>query len=352
MVARFGGDEFVVLHDGLEKPEGAGILAQRIIDAIAAPYDLEGHHVVIGASAGIAVAPIDGTDPETLIRNSDIALYRAKSDHRGACRFFEAEMDVQLQQRHQLERDLRQAMEAGQFVLHYQTLVKAADEEVVALEALVRWTHPVRGMVPPSEFIPLAEEIGVIGPLGEWVIRQACADAATWPERITVAINLSPLQFKRPTLPLVIASALAASGLSASRLELEITETVLLADNEATMAMLHELRALGVKIALDDFGTGYSSLSYLRSFPFDKIKIDRSFVSELTRSKDCQAIIAAIAALGADLGMITTAEGVETAEQLHRLREQGCTQMQGFYFSRPRPAHELVGIFDRQLATA
>jgi EAL domain-containing protein (putative c-di-GMP-specific phosphodiesterase class I) len=261
-------------------------------------------------------------------------------------------MDVQLQQRHQLERDLRQAMETGQFVLHYQTLVGAADEEVVALEALVRWNHPTRGMVPPSEFIPLAEEIGVIGPLGEWVIRQACADAATWPEHITVAINLSPLQFKRPTLPLVIASALAASSLSASRLELEITETVLLADNEATMAMLHELRALGVKIALDDFGTGYSSLSYLRSFPFDKIKIDRSFVSELTRSKDCQAIIAAIASLGADLGMITTAEGVETAEQLHRLREHGCTQMQGFYFSRPRPVQELAGIFERERATA
>jgi diguanylate cyclase (GGDEF)-like protein len=351
LVARFGGDEFVILHDGLEKPEGAGILAQRIIDAVAAPFDLDGHHVVVGASVGIAVAPIDGADPEALIRNSDIALYRAKSDQRGACRFFEAEMDVQLQQRHQLESDLRQAMEAGQFALHYQTLVGAADEEIVALEALLRWRHPTRGMVPPSEFIPLAEEIGLIIPLGEWVIRQACADAATWPDHITVAINLSPIQFKRPTLPLVIASALAASGIAASRLELEITETVLLADNEATMAMLHELRALGARIALDDFGTGYSSLSYLRSFPFDKIKIDRSFVGELTRSKDCQAIIAAIAGLGASLGIATTAEGVETEEQLRQVREHGCTQMQGFYFSRPRPAHEVAGLFERALAS-
>jgi diguanylate cyclase (GGDEF)-like protein len=337
VVARLGGDEFVVIQSDLEKPEQAGALARRIVDAIAAPFDLDGHQVVVGVSVGVAVAPTDGGDRELLLRSADMALYRAKSDGRGACRFFEPAMDIRLQERRRLELDLRRALAVQEFTLHYQPLVEAASEKIVGFEALLRWNHPERGMIPPLDFIPLAEEIGLIVPLGEWVIRQACADARLWPDEIKIAVNLSPAQFRRQTLVHSVASALAASGLAPTRLELEITESVLLTENETTLSILHQLRSLGVRIVMDDFGTGYSSLSYLRSFPFDKIKIDRSFVGGLEATNDCAAIVKAIAGLGASLGIQTTAEGVETEEQIKHLREHGCTEFQGYYFGRPLP---------------
>ena len=339
-VARFGGDEFIVLQPGIEHPEQAGILAQRLIETVSEPYSLDGHQVVIGMSVGIAVALTDSDDPDTLIKNADMALYRAKTDGRGAYRYFESEMDARLQRRRVLELDLRKAFVAKEFELFYQPLVNLASNHVIGFEALLRWNHPQRGMISPAEFIPLAEEIGVIVPLGEWVIRQACMEAACWPGDLKIAVNLSPAQFRSRALVLNVISALGASGLPANRLELEITESVLLQDNEATLATLHQLKDLGVRIAMDDFGTGYSSLSYIRSFPFDKIKIDRSFVSDLSAS-DCLAIVRAVAGLGLSLGMVTTAEGVETEEQLQQVREQGCTEMQGYLFSPPRPAGEL-----------
>jgi diguanylate cyclase (GGDEF)-like protein len=346
-IARLGGDEFVILQSGLESVEQASALAELIIARIAEPFELDGHQVVVGASIGIAVAPNDGADAELLVRNADMALYRAKSDGRGTCRFFEPGMDAQLQERRRLELDLRRALANQEFVLFYQPLVDARSEEITGFEALVRWKHPERGIVAPSEFVPLAEEIGLIVPLGEWIIRQACSDAATWPKDIRVAVNLSPAQFKSPTLAYAVVAALESSRLLASRLELEITESVLLANSEATMAVLHQLRSLGVRIAMDDFGTGYSSLSYLRSFPFDKIKIDRSFVRELGEADDCVAIVGAVAGLGASLGMTTTAEGVETAEQLRKVREQGCVEVQGYYFSRPRPQADITELLGK-----
>jgi diguanylate cyclase (GGDEF)-like protein len=349
-VSRLGGDEFVILQVGLASVDQAGALAQRIIDRIAEPFELDGHQVVIGTSIGISVAPTDGHDPELLIRNADMALYRAKGDGRGMCRFFEAGMDAHLQERRRLELDMRRALSQHEFELFYQPLVDARTEQITGFEALLRWNHPELGLVLPSSFIPLAEEIGLIVPLGEWVIRQACLDAATWPKPVKVAVNLSPAQFKSQTLALAVVGALDASGLSPSRLELEITESVLLANNEATMATLHQLRSLGVRIAMDDFGTGYSSLSYLRSFPFDKIKIDRSFVHELGDADDCLAIVGAVAGLGASLGMITTAEGVETSDQLRKVREQGCVEVQGYYFSRPRPHAEILEMLHTSIA--
>jgi len=340
VVSRLGGDEFVVIQSNVETPEEAGVLARRIIDAIAEPFDVEGHRVVVGMSVGIAIAPTDGIDRELLLRSADMALYRAKSDGRSACRFFEPAMDIRLQERRRLELDLRRALVAHEFTLHYQPLVDAVTETIAGFEALLRWNHPETGMVSPLEFIPLAEEIGLIVPLGEWVLRKACADAMNWPSNIKIAVNLSPAQFKQETLAHTVASALATSGLAPARLELEITESVLLTNSETTMACLHHLRSLGVRIVMDDFGTGYSSLSYLRSFPFDKIKIDRSFVSELGATNDCAAIVKAIAGLGVSLGIETTAEGVETEEQLKGLRAHGCTELQGYYFSRPRPLSE------------
>jgi diguanylate cyclase (GGDEF)-like protein/PAS domain S-box-containing protein len=342
-VARLGGDEFTILQ-AIDRPEQAGTLARRVIEALREPFDIQGHQVVIGASVGVTCAPSDGLDADVLLKNADMALYLAKADGRGTCRFFEPAMDARLQERRTLELDLRRALTASEFELYYQPLVEAQSGRVIGFEALLRWNHPHRGLVPPADFIPLAEEIGLIIPLGEWVLREACREAAAWPGGVKVAVNLSPVQFRSPTLFHTVVSALGSSELSPHRLELEITESVLLHDSAATLALLHQMRGLGVRIAMDDFGTGYSSLSYLRSFPFDKIKIDRSFVRELGEKADCLAIVRAVAGLGASLGITTTAEGVETPEQLEQVRAQGCIEVQGYLFSRPRPADEVPGL--------
>jgi diguanylate cyclase (GGDEF)-like protein/PAS domain S-box-containing protein len=341
MVARLGGDEFAVIQLGA-KPTDASELASRIIEALSEPFELMGNQVIIGASIGIAIAPTDGREPDQLLRNSDMALYRAKGNGRGTYHFFQPEMDAEMQARHVLEVDLRKAMLAGEFELYYQPIVSVASGKIVGCEALIRWNHPQRGLVTPDDFIPIAEEIGLIAPLGEWVLRQACRDAAAWPGIQMVAVNLSAVQFRNQTLALNVASALNDSGLDPRRLVLEITETVLLQNNSAVLDTLHQIRDLGVKISMDDFGTGYSSLSYLRKFPFDKIKIDRSFIRELGKKDDCRAIIRAITRLASSLGMVTIAEGVETNEQLEILRIEGCTQVQGFLLSAPTSAREIV----------
>ena len=331
----------MVLQGELERPEAATLLARRLVDAVRAPFTLDDHHVNVGVSIGIAFCPNDGAAADEILKKADIALHRAKAEGRNTFRFFELAMDRPLQARRKLELEMRTALAAKAFRLHYQPLVDLETGAVTGFEALLRWTHPERGPLSPLDFIPVAEETGLIVPLGEWVIRQACQDAARWPDGIRVAVNLSALQFKDAALREVVVSALANAELPASRLELEITETVLLVDSETTLATLHQLRALGIRIALDDFGTGYSSLSYLRSFPFDKIKIDKSFIRDLTEVGDCKAIVKAVAGLGLALGMGTTAEGVETEEQLDHVREHGCTEVQGFLFSAPRPADEL-----------
>jgi diguanylate cyclase (GGDEF)-like protein len=344
-IARMGGDEFAIIQCALKQPADAASLAQRIIEVVGAPYEIDGHQVVAGTSVGIAIAPADGVVPDQLIRNADLALYRAKGEGRGAFRFFEPEMDARMRARRTMEYDLRKALIAGEFELYFQPQVNLERNEISGCEALIRWHHPEKGMVSPGEFIPLAEENGFIVPLGEWVIKQACAGAATWPEHVSVAVNLSPAQFKNAGLVQVVIGALAASGLSPQRLELEITETILLDDSSATLAILHQLRALGVRIAMDDFGTGYSSLSYLQSFPFDKIKIDRSFIKQVADRKNALNIVRAVTALAHGLGMETTAEGVESKEQLEAIKSEGCTEMQGFLFSRALPARELQQLF-------
>jgi len=342
-VARLGGDEFAIVQSQA-RPSDASELAAKVIETLLEPFEVHGHQVVIGTSIGIAMAPTDGSDPDQLLRNADMALYRAKANGRGNYHFFQSEMDAQMQERRRLELDLRKALHADEFELYYQPLVQIASGEVCGFEALIRWNHPERGIVGPDNFIPVAEEIGLIVPLGEWVLRRACKDAVTWPANITVAVNLSAAQFRNPMLALSVVSALGQSGLAASRLELEITESVLLQDDRAVLDTLHQIRELGVRICMDDFGTGYSSLSYLRSFPFGKIKIDRSFVSELGKENDCVAIIRAVTRLGASLGMITTGEGVETEQQLEILRAEGCVQAQGFLFSKPKPLSEIPAL--------
>jgi diguanylate cyclase (GGDEF)-like protein len=344
-IARMGGDEFAIVQVGPSQVADATSLAQRIIAAIGEPYDIDGHHVVVGTSVGIAIGPLDGLSPDELIRNADLALYRAKGDGRGIFRFFEPEMDAQMQARRALESDLRNALAAGQFELFYQPVVHLKSEEISGFEALIRWHHPEKGLISPGTFIPLAEEIGLIIPLGEWAIREACRTAARWPDNIKIAVNLSPAQFRSSGLLEVIVSALAASRLPADRLELEITETILLQDSETTLATLYRLRELGVRIAMDDFGTGYSSLSYLQSFPFDKIKIDRSFIKNIAESASSLNIVRAVAALASGLGVAATAEGVETTEQLETIRAEGCTEMQGFLMSKPLPAPEIERLF-------
>jgi diguanylate cyclase (GGDEF)-like protein len=346
-IARLGGDEFAIVQTVAEQPTGSTALAARLIEKLSQPFDVEGHQVVIGASIGIAVAPNDGEGPDCLLKNADMALYRAKGDGRGIHRYFEPEMDARMQARRTLELDLRKAYALGEFELFYQPLVRLDTNQVSGLEALLRWRHPQRGLVRPGEFIPLVEEIGLIGALGAWVLKQACHDAATWPGDLKVAVNLSPIQFKSGTLVLDVIAALGASGLSPGRLELEITEAVLLQDTEATIATLTNLRDLGVSISMDDFGTGYSSLGYLRKFPFDKIKIDGSFIHDLSERPESVAIVRAVAGLGSSLGISTTAEGVETEAQLERLREEGCTEVQGYLFSQPIPAHEVRLLLQR-----
>jgi diguanylate cyclase (GGDEF)-like protein len=346
-IARMGGDEFAVLQVALAQPADATVLALRIIEAVSEPYYIDGHQVVIGTSVGIAVGPTDGLTPDELLRNADLALYRAKGDGRGTYHFFEAAMDAQMQERRVLENDLRKALPAGEFELHYQPVVDLESDRISGFEALLRWRHPEKGLIAPGAFIPVAEEIGFIVPLGEWVIRQACRTAAGWPGQVRVSVNLSPLQFRSANLTDTIVDALAASGLPADRLELEITETVLLSDSEATLSTLYQLRALGVRIAMDDFGTGYSSLSYLQSFPFDKIKIDRSFVKDIADGVGSLNIVRAVTAMAAGLGMATTAEGVETSEQLELVRTEGCTEIQGYVFSKPVPAGEVADLLAR-----
>ncbi|APX88160.1 diguanylate cyclase [Methylorubrum extorquens] len=350
-VARIGGDEFVILQAGVREASDTQALARRIVDLVGRTYMVDGHLLTIGASVGVALAPNDGTDADTLLKNADLALYRAKLDGRATYRFFEPEMDARMQARRQLELDMRQALARREFYLHYQPQMQLDGNRLVGCEALIRWQHPTRGMVSPLDFIPLAEEIGLIVPIGEWVMRQACRDAVTWPGPISVAVNVSPAQFKSERLVEMVMSALSSSGLPATRLEVEITEGVLLQENDKTLQTLHRLRELGVRVSMDDFGTGYSSLSYLRSFPFDKIKIDRSFISDLSGKRDGEAIIRAIAGLGKSLGMTTVAEGVETADQMARIRAEGCTDVQGYLISKPVPAAEVLAFLSADCPT-
>ncbi len=351
-VARLGGDEFAVVQCGIVHGADASRLASRIVEAMAQPFDIQGQQVVAGASVGVALSPQDGLEPDELLQKADMALYRAKNDGRGGFHFFERAMDEVLQARRLLELDLRRALGAGEFILHYQPLYSLIEDRVTGCEALVRWIHPERGMISPAEFVPLAEEIGLIGALGDWVLREACHEAARWPGDIRLAVNLSPMQFRGRHLVESVVSCLAGSGLDPRRLELEITESVLLQDSAANLAVLHDLKSLGVRISMDDFGTGYSSLSYLRSFPFDKIKIDQTFVRDIIHDPDALAIIKAVTDLGASLGIVTTAEGVESVEQLDQLRRQGCQEIQGYVISRPVPADELAAFLGPVKAAA
>jgi diguanylate cyclase (GGDEF)-like protein len=347
-VARLGGDEFAVVQTAVKSPADVMDLVTRIYQAIRAPVECLGHQLVTDASIGIALAPQDGTDLDQLLKSADLAMYGAKSDGRRTYRFFERVMDARVRARRALELDLRQAIAGGQFEIVYQPVVNLRSGAVSGCEALLRWRHPERGMVSPAEFIPVAEDIGLISELGEWVLASACAEAASWPDHIRLAVNVSPVQFRNHTLALHVASALAASGLAANRLELEITEAVLIRDDETALAILHQLRAVGVRIALDDFGTGYSSLSYLQRFPFDKIKIDRCFVSELAEPDGSSSIVQAVVNIAAARNMTTTAEGVETEAQRDLLRALGCTEMQGFLFSKAVPAAELRRMLGRR----
>jgi diguanylate cyclase (GGDEF)-like protein len=343
MVARLGGDEFAVLV-GARDLAGIETLADSIVEALNKPFALDGHDVVIGCTIGIAVAPEHAHTAEKLLQYADLALYTAKSRGRNRWARFETGMDAAAQARRLLELDLRTSLGKDEMCLHYQPLVNVETGQVAGYEALLRWEHPTRGIVMPNEFVPIAEDTGMIVQLGEWVIRQALEEASHWPDHLGIAVNLSPAQMRSPSLISTIISALARSGVAPERLELEITESVLMHDSEANLDTLHKLRSLGVRIALDDFGTGYSSLNYLRSFPFDKIKIDRCFVSEIDTREDCRAIIRSVVALANSLGMITTAEGVEREAQMSQLREEGCVEVQGFLFSKAIPSGELTDL--------
>lgn len=337
VIGRMGSDEFgvAVAVAGVEQ---ADQLADRIAAAIAEPYTIDGHQITLTASTGIALAPNDGIEPDLLIRNAHLALNRARSEGRAMRCYFESEMNARAQARRLLESDLRKALSAGEFEVFYQPLFHLARDAVNGCEALLRWRHPERGFVSPAEFIPLAEETGLIVPLGSWVLRQACMEAASWPSDLRLAVNVSSVQFRNRGLIETVMAALAESGLPANRLELEITESVLLSDDSSTLDILNQIRRIGVRISLDDFGTGFSSLSYLRSFPFDKIKIDRSFVQEIGSSKNAMVIMSAVVNLATGLEMIITAEGVETQAQLDWLKSVGCTEVQGYLISRPLPA--------------
>jgi diguanylate cyclase (GGDEF)-like protein/PAS domain S-box-containing protein len=347
LVARLGGDEFAVILASDVSPNETSDYAVRLIKLLSAAYDIDGMEVVIGASIGIALSPGDGASCEDLLRNADMALYQAKQDGGGVHRFFERDMDRQAQRRRDMEVDLRRALANGEFELHYQPLIDISADRISGFESLLRWRHPEKGMISPAEFIPVAEDIGLIVSIGEWVLLEACTEAVKWSAAVKVAVNLSPVQFRSRNLVEVVIAALAQSGLSPTRLELEITESLFLAETEANLAILHQLRELGIGISMDDFGTGYSSLSYLRSFPFDKIKIDRSFVKDLANRSDCVAIVRAIAGLGRSLNITTTAEGVETMDQLDWLRAEGCNEVQGFLFSPARPANEIEQLLSR-----
>jgi diguanylate cyclase (GGDEF)-like protein len=353
LIARLGGDEFAVIEYVANPAVEATALAERIRMALCEPFDLGDHQVVTGTSIGIAIAPRDGMGSDEILKSADLALYSAKSGGRGSFRFFEPELDELMRARRDLERDMRNALANGEFELHYQPFVNAKSGEISGCEALLRWHHPQRGLVSPAEFIPLAEETGLIVPLGKWVLRTACAEAAKWPVNLKIAINLSPAQFKSKDLVPIIVSALATSGIAPRRLELEVTETVIMHDSEAVFAALGQLHKLGVRIALDDFGTGYSSLSFLQKFPFDKIKIDRSFVNELSGADEESRLIArAVVRFAVSLGKTTTAEGVETKEQSEILCSEACVEMQGYYFSRPKHSSEIAQMLLARVKTA
>ena len=340
-VARLGGDEFAIVQTAVKSAADVIDLVERVFDAIREPFECFGHQLSTDASIGIALAPEHGVDLDQILKNADLAMYAAKSAGRRTYRFFEPDMDAQVKARRKLELDLRQAIADEVLEVHYQPCVSLADNTITGCEALVRWRHPERGMISPAEFIPIAEETGLINQLGEWVLETACAEASKWPGDIRLAVNVSPVQFRSGTLALKIVAALAESGLPASRLELEITEAVLIRDDDAALAILHQLRGIGVRIALDDFGTGYSSLSYLQRFPFDKIKIDRCFVNDIAEANGSSCIVQAVVNIAAERRMTTTAEGVETRQQQELLRALGCAEMQGYLFSRPKPAAEI-----------
>ena len=345
IVGRLGGDEFVIVQTNVEQPRGAEALAARIVDLIGRTYVVGGHMLNVGASVGVALSPGDGDDADTLLKRADLALYRAKHDGRGMFRFFESDMDTRMQARRSMEIELRRALALKELELAYQPQIELSSNDVVGFEALLRWKSPARGLVSPADFIPLAEEIGLIVPIGDWVLQTACKEAASWSRPVSIAVNLSPVQFRSARLVDSVIAALAFSGLDPARLELEITEGALLEDTGRVLAALQALRALGVRISMDDFGTGYSSLSYLQKFPFDKIKIDQSFVRGIG-SGDCGAIVRAVASLGASLGMKTTAEGVETTEQLARMRAEGCSEVQGYLTGRPMPADAAAALLE------
>ena len=351
-IARLGGDEFAIVMTQIQEPTDAAILSRRIRESVARPYQIDDHQIITDISIGISIAPIDGSEPDVLLKNADMALYGAKADGRGTYRFFELEMDARMKERRNLEMDLRKALANEEFELHYQPLVNLKTNKIAAFEALLRWKHPSRGMISPAEFIPIAEETGLIIPLGEWVLNTACEETVNWPDYIKVAVNLSPSQLTNRNLVKAVKNALNNSSMDPRKLQLEITETVLLQNTFATLATLNELRRMGVQIALDDFGTGYSSLSYLRSFPFDKIKIDRSFIKDLTNGAEPLAIVNAVAGLAKCLNMISTAEGVETPQQLEMLQTIGCTEMQGYLFSRALPAKEVRTFFSADATSA
>jgi diguanylate cyclase (GGDEF)-like protein len=342
--ARLGADEFAIIQLGQPQPQSAAALAKRLVDLLGRSYIVEGHLINIGASVGIALMPADGGDSDQILRNADLALRRAKQEGRGIYRFFEAAMDEQMQARRGLELDIRSALALGELALVYQPQLNLGSQRITGFEALLRWHNPKRGLVSPADFVPLAEEIGLIVPIGEWVIRTACHEAAGWPQPLGVAVNVSAVQFGSPNLVPTILSALAESGLDPRRLELEITESVLLGHHRSALDVLHKVREMGVRVSMDDFGTGYSSLSYLRSFPFDRIKIDQSFVRSRPDDPSGMAIVRAIAGLGRSLGMTTLAEGVETEEQLARITADGCTEVQGYLIARPLPP-ERIGEF-------
>ncbi|NJC35254.1 diguanylate cyclase (GGDEF)-like protein [Sphingomonas jejuensis] len=352
MVARLGGDEFAIILSGQVDVDRPRALAQAIMDAMRQPLDADQHQIAGDVSIGIAVAPNDGSDADALMKSADLALYRAKQDGRGVFRFFEPELDAAARRRRQVELDLRDAIRLGHFELHYQPVLDLKNNRVGALEALLRWRHPERGLVLPSDFIGIAEDSGLIIAIGEWVLHEACREARRWPAHVRVAVNVSPLQFRNSGFPAIVMQALAASGLPPERLEIEITESVFLEGEEAVVALLHRLRSMGIRIALDDFGTGYSSLSYLRGFPFDKIKIDRSFVTDVARDAGSAAIVRAIVHLAKALGMDITAEGVEDAAQLSRLRGEGCDNIQGYLFSRPVSSSEVDALIGTRMEDA
>jgi diguanylate cyclase (GGDEF)-like protein len=340
-VARLGGDEFAIVHPVLPTSKSPTAMAAEIVRSIARPYDVGGSQLTLTASVGVSVAGEGCEEPDRMLKNADVALYRAKTDGRNAFRFYDSSMDNYLEAKRDLERSVRNALARGEFEVHYQPIVDVRSERNCGYEALLRWRHREKGLLPPSEFIGIAEEVGFIVPLGEWVLRKACDDAASWPPYMRLAVNISPAQCSA-ALTQTVMNALAASRLPPDRLELEITESALLQDNNVTLSTLHQLRKLGIKIAMDDFGTGYSSLSYLRSFPFDKIKIDKSFVKDVLVHPESLVIVRAVAGLGLSFGVPTTAEGVETREQFERIREAGCTQCQGYLFGRAVPNAEVM----------